>query len=176
MVNYQQGKIYRIIDNTNGNIYVGSTCKKTLAQRLSQHNFEYKKYCNSLCYYVVSSFDILKNGDYKISLIEDFPCDNKDQLRAREQYWIDNTDCINKKSAFLTSEQREQYNKNYYQQNKERLNDMNKTYHEKNKDAIRNWLKQYREKNKDLVKEQNKKYRQKKKLKLQEQEEAKSEC
>ena len=36
MVNYQLGKIYKIVDNTNGNIYIGSTCEPTLARRLAK--------------------------------------------------------------------------------------------------------------------------------------------
>ena len=37
MVNYQLGKIYKLVDNTNGNIYIGSTCKPYLSSRLVQH-------------------------------------------------------------------------------------------------------------------------------------------
>ena len=44
MVNYQLGKIYKIVDNTNNNIYIGSTCEPTLARRLSNHICVYKKY------------------------------------------------------------------------------------------------------------------------------------
>ena len=44
MPNYQNGKIYQIIDNTNNNIYIGSTCEPTLARRLSGHVRKYKSY------------------------------------------------------------------------------------------------------------------------------------
>ena len=37
MTNYQFGKIYRIIDKTNKNQYICSTCCPTLAQRLRKH-------------------------------------------------------------------------------------------------------------------------------------------
>ena len=37
MVNYSLGKIYKIADNTNGDIYIGSTCEPTLAKRLYGH-------------------------------------------------------------------------------------------------------------------------------------------
>jgi predicted GIY-YIG superfamily endonuclease len=30
-------KIYRIVDNTNGNIYIGQTKQKYLCQRLAEH-------------------------------------------------------------------------------------------------------------------------------------------
>lgn len=35
MVNYSFAKVYKIVDNTNGNIYVGSTCEPTLARKLA---------------------------------------------------------------------------------------------------------------------------------------------
>ena len=36
-------KIYKIIDNTNGNIYIGKTEQKYLCERLSSHKYDYKK-------------------------------------------------------------------------------------------------------------------------------------
>jgi Uri superfamily endonuclease len=36
MNKYNNGKIYKIIDNTNGNVYYGSTVQ-TLGERLSRH-------------------------------------------------------------------------------------------------------------------------------------------
>ena len=71
-------KIYRIVDNTNGNIYIGKT-ENTLKQRLKRHKID--KDCVSR--------EIIKNGDYKIELIEETDDD------TRERYWILNTDCIN---------------------------------------------------------------------------------
>ena len=41
--NYQNAKIYKIVDNTLDNIYIGSTCK-TLEQRLKSHEQDYKKF------------------------------------------------------------------------------------------------------------------------------------
>jgi hypothetical protein len=160
MVKYELGKIYKIIDNTNGNIYIGSTCSLRLAQRLVEHRSKYKAYVETSVGFNLASFDIIKNGDYKIILIEDFPCENKDQLRAREQYWIENTECVNKHRALLTSEHVKQDNKTCYEKYKEK--------------RIQN-QKEYYQKNRDNVLEQKRQYYQRKKLKLQEQEEAKSE-
>ena len=76
-------KIYKLIDNTNGNIYIGITIQK-LSQRLNNHKQDYKR-----DYHCVSK-KIIANGDYKIELIEE--TDDK----TRERYWIENTECINK--------------------------------------------------------------------------------
>jgi len=69
MVNYQLGKIYKIVDNTNGNIYIGSTCEPTLARRLSQHCGEYRFYLNKEIKKNITSFQIIKNNNYDIILI-----------------------------------------------------------------------------------------------------------
>jgi hypothetical protein len=190
MVNYQQGKIYKIIDNTNGNIYIGSTCKNTLAQRLSQHTSSYRKYTEKSIGCCLASYHIIKNEDYKIILIEDFSCENRDQLRAREQYWIDNTVCVNKNRALLTVEKISECKKQYYEDNKSYINERHRQYYEDNKEQLIQRQKQYNQTNRDHILEQKKKYQednkerireykrqyyQRKKLKLQEQEEAKSE-
>ena len=44
MVNYQLGKIYKIVCNKTGLIYVGSTCEPTLARRLVKHKADYNQY------------------------------------------------------------------------------------------------------------------------------------
>ena len=78
-------KIYRIVDNTNGNIYIGKTKQKYLSDRLSSHKYDYKIKNKNGCV----SREIIKNGDYKIELVEE----TEDE--TRERYWIENTDCIN---------------------------------------------------------------------------------
>ena len=37
-------KIYKLIDNTNNNIYVGLTCKDTIEIRLVKHKYDYNRY------------------------------------------------------------------------------------------------------------------------------------
>ena len=41
MVNYQNGKIYRIVCNTTDEVYIGSTVI-TLSKRLAKHNSDYR--------------------------------------------------------------------------------------------------------------------------------------
>lgn len=69
MINYQLGKIYKIVDNVTGKIYIGSTCKPTLARRLAKHISGYKYYLKSNNKYT-TSFKILENDDYSIVLLE----------------------------------------------------------------------------------------------------------
>ena len=95
MVNYQLGKVYKIVDNTNNNIYIGSTCEKYLSKRLNAHVLNYRKYLNGK-YQNTTSFDIIKNENYDIVLLESFPCDDKNQLHARERHYIETNECLNK--------------------------------------------------------------------------------
>ena len=44
----------------------------------------------------MSSFKVLESGDAKIMLLENYPCKNRKQLHAREVYYIDKLNCINK--------------------------------------------------------------------------------
>jgi len=88
------GKIYKIIDNTNGNVYIGSTTQR-LNTRLSHHKSEYNRYLNSKgrnC----TSFEIIKNNDYKIELVKYVIYKDRIELHQRERYYIENNDCINK--------------------------------------------------------------------------------
>jgi hypothetical protein len=84
---YNNGKIYKIKDNALDMIYVGSTCK-TLKQRLKDHEYQYKSFKAGKKVSNLSSFQILKNGNYSIELIENYSCENKKTLEKREGYYI----------------------------------------------------------------------------------------
>jgi hypothetical protein len=83
-VNYQNGKIYKIECNITNEIYIGSTCQPTLARRLTGHVESYKQFKKGNRGSRVTSYNIIERGDYNIYLIENFPCDNKDELARRE--------------------------------------------------------------------------------------------
>ena len=169
MVNYQQAKIYKIESNISGKIYIGSTCKKTLAERMSQHRSDYKRYLNGN-YHYISSFDIIKDGDYDIILIESFPCDSKDQLYSRERYWTNELDCVNKcRNQGLFNELGEkEYRKEYYEINKIQILEHNKEYREINKDKINEKNKEYYEQNINKILKYQEEYRDKNKEKINE--------
>ena len=107
------GKIYKIVDNTNDNVYIGSTCK-TLKYRLSKHECDYKRFLKGI-FNNVTSFDILKNNDYKIELLENCNIKTKDELLVRERYFIENNECLNKCIPGRTVKQ-------YYNDNKDKIN------------------------------------------------------
>jgi len=140
MPNYNQGKIYKLISTETDNVYVGSTSLNYLSSRLVCHRADYARWL-ARKYSYVSSFEIVKYEDCKIILLENFPCDSKDQLTAREQYWIDTTpECVNNRKAntgLSIDEYQKQYNqlpkfkamkKQYYQQPK--IKAMTKKYNQ----------------------------------------------
>ncbi len=128
---YKNAKIYKIIDNTNNDIYIGSTTQKYLSSRLSGHKKDAKN--NKPCI----SKKIINNGDYKIVLIENYSCNSKDELLSREQYYIDNFDCINKNRAKAShKELLEQFRKSHYK-NKEKRNEYSRDWKSNNKEAMK---------------------------------------
>ena len=123
-------KIYKITDNINNNIYIGSTCQ-SLKTRLSEHKSKYKRFLKGL-YQNVKSFDIIKNNDYKIELLEDCDIKTKQELLARERLYIVNNECLNKNIPGSYDKGYQQYQKEYKAKNKEKLKD----YREANKDKL----------------------------------------
>ena len=143
MPNYDKAKIYKIVDNTNGNIYIGSTTETYLSNRLSKHLSHYKSWIKHKRSRYTTSYEIFKNNDFYIELIENINCNDIYELRNRERYHIDNNECVNKNIPNRTK-------KEYYQDNKDKI----KEYYQTNKDKIKEYYKVYYvEKNKDKLKE-----------------------
>ena len=101
--NYENSKIYKIVCNVTGLIYVGSTTKKLLSKRLSGHVYDFKNPRNSKG--ISHSSKVLENGNFSIILLEDFPCKNKNELLARERHYIELLDCINITKPLRTSKE-----------------------------------------------------------------------
>lgn len=90
MVNYQNGKIYKIVSRNCDEIYVGSTTQP-LSKRLHQHIRDHQ---TDNIY--VSSSEVIKHGRYEILLVEHYPCRSREELTAREGFYIEELNCVNK--------------------------------------------------------------------------------
>ena len=145
MVNYQNGKIYKIECNVTGSVYIGSTCENMLCRRLAGHVVDYKAYKRDGKKYL-TSYEVLKNDDYNIYLIELFPCNSKDELHAREGHHIKSNDCVNKVIAGRTM-------KEYLTDNKDKRANNSREHYIKNKDKICDRTNEYKMKNKDKIRE-----------------------
>jgi hypothetical protein len=128
MVNYENGKIYKIVCNVTGLIYIGSTTKKYLCDRLGGHTYAYKIYLTGKDNYM-TSFMVLEHGNYDIVLLEKYPCSTKEELHKRERFHIENNDCVNysipsrnkKEYSVLNADKIKEYKSQYYATNKEKI-------------------------------------------------------
>ena len=167
---YQNGKIYKLVSAKTDKIYIGSTCNP-LYKRLWQHKSASKNL--NKCY---TAKELVKFDDCKIILIEDFPCERKEQLTARERYHIEQNIhiCVNKGIPTRTIKEWYQQNKDkiaehmkeYYEQNKDTIAQQKKEYYEQNKDKKVEYNKEYYEQNKDKIAQQKKEYNEKNKDKI----------
>ena len=165
MPDYKQGKIYCLRSHQTDDIYIGSTTQP-LSKRMTSHRRDYKCWKHGKCDYV-SSFELIKHDDCYIELLEECPCENRNQLLRREGQLIREMDCVNRCIAGRSrKEYREEHkeqirkqNKKYYENNKEQIRKQTKKYREENKEQIRKQNKKYQEENKEQVAEQMKKYR-----------------
>jgi len=160
MVNYELGKIYKIVCDKTGLIYVGSTAQKYISLRLGGHRSAYRNYKRNGCKYT-TSFRVLENYCERIELIEMWPCSNNYELQKRERYWIERLNCVNK---FIPTRTKEEYIKEYYENNKDKIKEHNKEYRDNNREKI----KVYYENNKEKIKEFGKVYYENNKEKIKE--------
>ena len=142
-------KIYKIVCNKTGMIYIGSTTK-TLQQRLYNHKKDYKKYLDGK-YHYVTSYKIIENNDFYIELIEEFEYISKKDIFEKEGAYIRGTDCINER---IPNRTKKEYMEKYRSDNKDKL----KKYLDDNKYKIKEYKKKYHLENKEKFREYHKKY------------------
>ena len=106
---FSKAKIYKITNDYNDDVYVGSTCN-TLVRRFSMHKSDSKQQCkmNFLLYQLINNIGFER---FRIQLIENYPCEDKYQLRQREGYWIKQLGTLNKLIAGRTIKEWEEDNK-----------------------------------------------------------------
>ena len=132
---YANAKIYRMVC---GELtYYGSTTQ-SLAERKAKHKASYRCWKKGVGKNYTTSFMLYEIGDPVIVLVEDCPCERKEQVHARERYYIENNECVNK---FVTGRQphefpsnqpevRKAHNTAYYAEHKEKQIEKQKTKYE----------------------------------------------
>jgi len=129
MVNYTNSKIYKIWSPQGNKIYIGSTTKKYLSQRMDKHRNSHKYFKNGK-YHFVSSFELFEEYGIEncfIELLEAKECISKDELTQLEGKYIRTLDCVNKHIPGRTKQE-------YYEDNKEHLIEYKKKHYEDNKE------------------------------------------
>lgn len=86
MSKYENGKIYKLVNTIDDNIYVGST-HHSLIYRYQMHRSHAKgKNKNNRVYRHLNEVGF---NNVRIELIEAYPCTDKKELEKRERYWIE---------------------------------------------------------------------------------------
>lgn len=139
MIDYSEGKIYLIDNDMNDMKYIGSTTT-TLKKRFSKH-------CTGKAKGDLQRAIIAHGREhFTISLIENYPCESKKQLVKREQYYIDTLDTIsngyNKNKAATTKEE-------YYKDNREHIQEKSAQWRVENRDRYKQQMKEHYEKNRN---------------------------
>jgi hypothetical protein len=163
-VDYSKTVIYKIVCNdlTITDIYVGSTTS------FSKRKCDHKKSCNNPNNknYNFKIYQTIREngnwGNWSMVQIEEYPCANGNEARARERYFYEQLNANlnmrypirdHKEWVDANKEHVKEYKKKFYQDNKEILSRQNKDFYEKNKDGLRPKQKEYREKNIDKIRE-----------------------
>ena len=167
MINYGNAKIYKIWSIAGDKIYIGSTTKKYLSQRMENHRYGYKTWKQENSSFV-TSFNLFEEygiDNCFIELLEAKVCISKDELKQLEGKYIRSLVCVNKCIAGRTK-------KEYRDEHKEKIKEYDKKYRGKHKEEI----KQYRDDNIEHTAKYNKEYYEENKHKIKEQMNIKFEC
>jgi hypothetical protein len=113
MVNYSNGKVYKLVSFSCDNVYYGSTCSP-LSKRLAGHKAHYKHWKAGKRGYI-TSFEVVQYDDIDIVLVESVNCISKEELHAAERKYIEMNACVNKAIPGRTC-------KEYHQENRESIN------------------------------------------------------
>ena len=143
MPDYTQSKIYKLVSNKSPDIYIGS-CLMRLSTRLSQHKLKSNK-CSSKKLFVNEAI-------ITIVLIENYACNSKNELKARELYHITSNVCININKPFISEihyGDTKEYNKEYRLANSEQIKEYEKQYYQSNSDHIKERQKIYNQSHRD---------------------------
>jgi hypothetical protein len=164
---YHNGKIYTIRCRDDDTlIYVGSSCLP-LHKRFYQHKQFMKKdkYKNILLYKKMNSLGIDK---FYIELYENFKCDTKEELKKHEGEVIRKIATMNMRIEGRTKQEYQQnpevkeyhkhYDKEYYENNKNRIKEVKKKYRDNNLDKTKEVKKKYYEINKNKILDKMKEY------------------
>jgi len=162
---YCNGKIYKLVSEYTDKIYIGSTCN-TLTKRLSKHKEKYLLHLKNK-YAYISSFELFQLGDVKIILVEDFQCERREQLLARERHYFDTwkEQIVNVRKPIYNEGETYQPNKEtakiYRVKNSDKIKERVKQYSLEHRDEIILKKKQYYENHKEDIAMKGKEYREK---------------
>ena len=131
MPDYANGKIYKIVGE-DGSTYYGSTTE-SLKDRMRRHR---------CCKTTTAYQKIISQMKYEIILIENYPCESKEELLDREATYIRGNPCVNqciprrtmKEWREVHREDTKVYNKIYGESHREEKRAHSKKHYEENRE------------------------------------------
>ena len=134
MPNYQNGKIYKLTNTVNDYEYVGSTCQ-TLKGRKSDHRKRSRIRPDRKVY---KELNEVGWDNVEIVLIENYPCDDLCQLRAREEHWRKENDAkLNSRRALRTHDEALGDKRRGYYENRDKILKQNRASKQRNREKNR---------------------------------------
>ena len=172
---FSNGKIYCIRNCLDDDIYIGSTCQP-LSKRMTKHR-ESMKDSKRQHLKIYEKMNDLGIEMFYIELIENYPCENIEQLNRREGEHIrEKQSVLNKRIGGRTVKEwcddnieRVQENKHkYHIQNKEKINERSRQHYQENKEYLKQYQNEYKENNREKVLERKRQHHHENKASLNE--------
>ena len=138
---YKNAKVYKIIADVDDSlVYIGSTTEYYLSNRIGGHRCHYRKWKSGKKESYMTSFELFEKygiDKCKIILLEKCNVTSKDELRQREQHYIDSIDCVNHHDARKKENTKKEYKKQWAIKNKPKRDESLQKYYAKNKDKVK---------------------------------------
>jgi group I intron endonuclease len=144
-MDYSKGKIYRILNNVDDDCYIGSTTQP-LSKRMAVHRKDMNAASNrDRLLYIKMRLHGAEN--FYIELVEEYPCENVEQLRKREGHYIREMGTLNKLVSGRSTdewrrdsfEHRKAWQKQYDTEHREKKSAYKKDWLLKNAEKMREW-------------------------------------
>ena len=123
-----------------------------MIKRFSSHKYSIK---NNISGGKYTYFYSLPITDIHIELIENYPCNTNDELRKREDYYIQfslsDKYCLNTFRAFQSEDDKKDSKRYYYTLNIDKIKENMKTYYEANKETIIESHRDYNQENREKI-------------------------
>ena len=148
MPDYQRTRIYYILVGEEK--YYGHTTYQYLSRRTAGHRECFRKGDGRKLYTAARALG-MTDKDLICVLVENYPCSNVDEAKARERFYIEREGTLN---VSVPGRTRKETVRAYYEANKEKI----KAYNVTNADRIRILKKEYHRAHKDEISVRNAQY------------------
>jgi len=147
-MDYNKAKVYKLTNDIDNDIYVGSTTQP-LHMRLKQHYRDRSQHPHIKLY---KKMNELGKDHFQIELLEDYPCNTRRELTAREEHYrITLGAALNTVVCNSGCETRKEYRKKLYHNNREEAIESVKEWRESNPEYAYLTRRAHYEKNKEEI-------------------------